>query len=489
MIRRSDITVADSLGTPEPGVYITVKKLDGTLAALLTDSGAPMGNPLVSDTGGVFYYNIADSAAGTYTEEYRLSLSDSPRTIRAIALTADPSTSALRRAVIVLSYGQSLTGDLSPAVSTSEIANTYTFIGGYNKENFPDWSNSAGELTQNTANLSDVVAYAPGATNENLFSGLATKLVQSEDVDALFVFRATLGGQSLKQLRSGTNNFRDFANGACAAVYHMERLGYAVDPATVFIQGQADADLLDDGGGATTVSTTAEWKSGMTKLHASFAEAWRVATGRPISPPTYLVPMLSGSGGGQYTSAGIQNVVEAQRQAVRDVAGVRWGPGYSQFANLFNTDHVHPLGQAVRYHAEALGLVMLMDSFSPPQMTAISAIDGTHTDVTFDQDVVIDGTLSEASGYADAKYGFQLTIGATYYAVSAVAQTSARVFRLTHANCSTSGRAVLNGLMFYASSGPAATYMPRTHVRSTVSIGTAVDGTILYNFSIAQVQA
>lgn len=90
MIRRADTTVSDSLGTPEPGVYITVKDDTGALATLYTDAGALMGNPLVSGIGGAFYYNIADGDAGTFTEEYRLSLSDAPRTIRTVTL--DPSS-------------------------------------------------------------------------------------------------------------------------------------------------------------------------------------------------------------------------------------------------------------------------------------------------------------------------------------------------------------------------------------------------------------
>lgn len=86
MIRRSDITVSDSFGTPEPGVYITVKDSLGALASLFDDAAAPLGNPIVSGIGGAFYYNVA--TPGTYTEEYRLSLLESPRTIRAVSLTA-----------------------------------------------------------------------------------------------------------------------------------------------------------------------------------------------------------------------------------------------------------------------------------------------------------------------------------------------------------------------------------------------------------------
>lgn len=85
MIRRSDITVADALGTPEPGVYIAVKNLDGTLAAIFDDGGSAMANPFQSGVGGAFAYNAAE---GTYVEEYRLSLSDGPRKVLEITLSA-----------------------------------------------------------------------------------------------------------------------------------------------------------------------------------------------------------------------------------------------------------------------------------------------------------------------------------------------------------------------------------------------------------------
>jgi hypothetical protein len=92
MIRRSDVTVSDALGTPEPGVYITVKNDVGDLATLYDDSSNLMANPFQSGVGGAFAYNIADGDAGTYTEEYRLSLASSPRTIRTVLLDTSVGT-------------------------------------------------------------------------------------------------------------------------------------------------------------------------------------------------------------------------------------------------------------------------------------------------------------------------------------------------------------------------------------------------------------
>lgn len=94
MIRRSDITVSDALGTPEPGVYVTVKNSLGALATIYDDSGNLMGNPLQSGLGGVFTYNILETSAGTYTEEFRLSLSDLPRRVATVDLSVAGAASA-----------------------------------------------------------------------------------------------------------------------------------------------------------------------------------------------------------------------------------------------------------------------------------------------------------------------------------------------------------------------------------------------------------
>ena len=85
MIRRSDITVKDSLGTLEPGVYITVKDTIGNLIVLYKDDGSTLSNPFQSDAiTAVFTYNVINP--GTYTEEFRLSLSDAPKKVQSIQL-------------------------------------------------------------------------------------------------------------------------------------------------------------------------------------------------------------------------------------------------------------------------------------------------------------------------------------------------------------------------------------------------------------------
>jgi hypothetical protein len=95
VIRRSDVTVSDSNGTPEGGVYITVKDDTGALATLYNDAGGLMANPFQSTAvTGVFTYNIADGDAGTFTEEFRLTLGGTPKTIEAVDLSV--SSSAVR---------------------------------------------------------------------------------------------------------------------------------------------------------------------------------------------------------------------------------------------------------------------------------------------------------------------------------------------------------------------------------------------------------
>lgn len=87
MIRRSDITVLPNGSTPQPGIYVTVLDADGELATIYDDDGDEAANPLVTDVAGGFYYNVAQ--AGAYTEEFRLSLLDSPRTTRSVRLGDD----------------------------------------------------------------------------------------------------------------------------------------------------------------------------------------------------------------------------------------------------------------------------------------------------------------------------------------------------------------------------------------------------------------
>ena len=95
MIRRSDITVQDALGTVQPGVFITVKNADGTTAALYNDDGSAKGNPLQSGLDGAFSYNVL--TAGAYTEEYRLSLSAAPRRTLVVDLGRDDDENGVFR--------------------------------------------------------------------------------------------------------------------------------------------------------------------------------------------------------------------------------------------------------------------------------------------------------------------------------------------------------------------------------------------------------
>jgi hypothetical protein len=84
MIRRSDITVFPDGITPEPGVYVTVKNSAGALVTLYDDVGAVLGNPVLSDANGAFFYNVA--TPGTYIEEYRLSPTALPRRTAAVGI-------------------------------------------------------------------------------------------------------------------------------------------------------------------------------------------------------------------------------------------------------------------------------------------------------------------------------------------------------------------------------------------------------------------
>jgi hypothetical protein len=87
MIRRYDVTVADSLNTPAPGVYITVLDANGDEAAIYSDDGVtPLGNPFTSGLDGAFEYY---AAAGAYTEEYRNTLGGQPKQVVGVQLATD----------------------------------------------------------------------------------------------------------------------------------------------------------------------------------------------------------------------------------------------------------------------------------------------------------------------------------------------------------------------------------------------------------------
>lgn len=93
MIRRADITVLNDGTTPEPNVYITVKDALGAVATIYDDNGNVQANPFQSGLTGAFSYNIPFDAAGIYNEEFRLSLSDTPRKI--VGLDLEPDDDAL----------------------------------------------------------------------------------------------------------------------------------------------------------------------------------------------------------------------------------------------------------------------------------------------------------------------------------------------------------------------------------------------------------
>ena len=88
MIRRQDITTQADGVTPRAGVYVTVK-LAGAMATIYdADGGAAITtSTLLSGVDGSFTYWVA--AEGTYTEEFRLSLLDQPRTVQAVEIGAD----------------------------------------------------------------------------------------------------------------------------------------------------------------------------------------------------------------------------------------------------------------------------------------------------------------------------------------------------------------------------------------------------------------
>lgn len=118
MILRSDTTVSDSLGTPLPGVYITVRDSDGELASTFSDDqGTPKSNPFQSGPGGAFAYY---ASAGSYSEEYRLTLGGQPRQVVSVVIDAtitdsDLASTATGKGAALVNFKRGADTNLTPA--------------------------------------------------------------------------------------------------------------------------------------------------------------------------------------------------------------------------------------------------------------------------------------------------------------------------------------------------------------------------------------
>lgn len=398
-----------------------------------------------------------------------------------------------RTADLLLTLGQSLAGYHDHKQTTVAPEGMLQFIGGDHIERFPDFIDPTAnrDYVQNPANYASLVPWTPSTIDKEItHAGIALRRLEQEDVAACLPFAAGYSGQSARLLRQGGNLFKEFERAACYGVDHLERHGYAVNIIGIYNQGQADADTKNDELGAgNTPTTSAQYKLILQKHRDAFWRVARMATGRPISPTLWIAPFQSGGGDAGtplYAAVNIRAIQEGQRLAVRDHVGLAFLPPWSQFANSFQADLVHPYGEAQRLWGEAAGLY-IGSGLSPPQMTAATIVNGTTLDVTFDQAVEISATLVEATGYSNDAKGFQaMTSGAAYVDVTAAAAhpSDDHKIRLTVATATLAGGQILNGQQWFAG-GVATTYFPRTHVIGTTDIGVSLVGNVTFeNFSL-----
>jgi hypothetical protein len=152
---------------------------------------------------------------------------------------------------------------------------------------------------------------------------------------------------------------------------------------------------------------------------------------------------------------------------------------------------VHFGGQGKRLMAEAHGIiianVMRGESWKPLQIASASR-SGAVITVTFTKDIAIDTTtFSEVSAvtYPKQKYGFQFYDDASELTVSSVT-VSGRVATVTLGSTPSGTVKRLRLSQHQAAAGTPAQMVARSNIRATTPIGTASDGTVIYDFAVPQ---
>jgi hypothetical protein len=389
--------------------------------------------------------------------------------------------------------GQSLTIGRANQVTTQSavVEQVYMPVGG------SEWPsvNSPAPLSSSSrpispANFASFSPLVQPSGKENLFPGLGYQVAQT-GADKILVFAPGEGGTSIGQHLAGGGaeggatgpyfaNLQAFLRHAVAWAREQGLVPIIIP---ILNQGHSDADQLNDGGLATTETTQAEYLAALTKYKRDINMACSMAMGTIWNETLWITPLLTGAGTISYTLAGRKQVVAAQLQASQgSVPGVRLLPPFSQFTPLFETDLIHPGGQAFRYYGEVAGLAIFNPAITVPYITAVSVLNGTQVKVTFDQAIAIDTTLIEATT-AGVQAGLEAyTAGGAQLPLTA-ATASGRDVTVTMASTATFSK-IRNGLA--QETIGAATKTPRTRIRGTSQLGTAQDGTALWSFSTPQ---
>lgn len=411
---------------------------------------------------------------------------------------------ALAKTCFIAAFiGQSLTIARTPQVTTAYPANLLQPVGG---SEWPTFTNpaplSVSSRAAVPAHFASFVPYAPvisadsaPSLGEGLAPGFAAQFLRAMPGQTVIACATGLGGTALSLHVAGGGaqggqsgpfmaNLQMYLR---AAVKWARAQGLSPRIIPIYIQGHADADLLNDGGTATVETTTAQYVAGLTKLARDIRAAAQNALGYPFTDPIWLQPLLTGQGSSQYTLAGRRQVANAQVQACSgSVPGMMMVPPISQLAPWIATDLVHPLGQGFRYNGELLAAAVLGWYAGvpqhPPYIVAKQVVSSTQVTVTFDQPVQISGLVTEAST-SGVMAGLELYNGSGTQIPLLGVNVSGAVATLTVAN--TSGAATVRNGLAQENTG-ANTKFPRTRIAGLVNLGTTIDGMALGNFSAAQ---
>lgn len=383
--------------------------------------------------------------------------------------------------------GQSLTIGRSPRVtSPSQVEPTlFMFNGGPEAPSFTSPAPiNAVAVPVGAANMASLSGYVPLSGLEGWGPGLGYQSARY-GASRSFVFAPGTGSMSLKRLHAA--HMANLKHGLRRAVELLRTAGFEPTIHLIFVQGHADADNVADGGTGDSPTSTANYLIGAAKLFASMRTAATIALGRTFTGPIWVTPLLTANS--IASVAAKRDIVVAQQQMPSVIPGVRLLPPHSQFANLFETDLVHPTGTAYRYYAELVA-AYLKGNRTPPEMVSKAIVSGK-VEVTFDQTIALSSTTADLLTPGNSKAGFTvIDNGGAEVAVSAVV-VSGRVATLTVASTAglTGSWKVRNGLQQINAIGAlaaAADAMPRTLMVGITTVGEAEDGTILENFSIPQ---
>lgn len=408
----------------------------------------------------------------------------------AVAAAASESAAAdyaRRRAVFLLTCGQSNGQCQLPSHSTEQIDGMLTFSGGQQTTQFSDYI-ATNAFYQNFEHFASLVPFKEGVLGEGWGTGVGLHLMQEPGVECVLHFSASIGGASYVTLSEGSAAWGDMMSALIQGVKLLQARGYDLDeiePVTQWVQGEAEANgLLTLGNEGCT---TAQYQQILTNLRTSLNRAWSIALGRTISPTIYLWPILAT----KLDAVKSASVQKAQLDGSNTISGYVLTTNPCQFLTDMNGDLVHYAGLGKRLMAEAHGLIMRKaragEAWKPLQILTATRVGAVLT-VTFNKDIAIDtATFAEVSAvtYPKQKYGFQFFDDAAELTVSGVT-VAGKVATVTLGSVPAGAVKSLSMSQHHAAAGTPANVMARSNIRATTAIGVASNGTTIYDFAVPQ---